>query len=79
MNMYKQQQKTYFAGVYVSLPSTEGVFLSDKYPKGRCFIRPSGTEDVVRVYAEALNQEAADDLAKSVVRLVEQYLGFGRS
>lgn len=49
-----------------------------KYPKGRCFIRPSGTEDVVRVYAEASTQEAADGLANSVVRLVEQYLGFGR-
>lgn len=24
-----------------------------KYPKGRSFVRPSGTEDVVRVYAEA--------------------------
>ncbi|KAH6792566.1 phosphoglucosamine mutase-like protein [Perilla frutescens var. hirtella] len=49
------------------------------YPKGRCFIRPSGTEDVVRVYAEASTQEAADSLANSVLRLVEQYLGFGRS
>ncbi|KAK4400433.1 Phosphoacetylglucosamine mutase [Sesamum angolense] len=37
-----------------------------KYPQGRCFIRPSGTEDVVRVYAEASNQEAADNLAHSV-------------
>ncbi|KAL0326576.1 UNVERIFIED_CONTAM: Phosphoacetylglucosamine mutase [Sesamum angustifolium] len=50
-----------------------------KYPQGRCFIRPSGTEDVVRVYAEASNQEAADNLAHSVVRLVDQYLGFSSS
>ncbi|XP_057811520.1 phosphoacetylglucosamine mutase [Salvia miltiorrhiza] len=50
-----------------------------KYQKGRCFIRPSGTEDVVRVYAEASTQAAADDLANSVVRLVEQYLGFGHT
>ncbi|KAL6548211.1 hypothetical protein OROGR_008632 [Orobanche gracilis] len=47
-----------------------------KYLRGRCFIRPSGTEDVVRVYAEASTQEAADNLAHSVVRLVNQYLGF---
>ncbi|GFP99631.1 phosphoacetylglucosamine mutase [Phtheirospermum japonicum] len=47
-----------------------------KYPRGRCFIRPSGTEDVVRVYAEASTQEAADNLAHSVVRLVDHYLGF---
>ncbi|CAA6673765.1 unnamed protein product [Spirodela intermedia] len=37
-----------------------------KYPNGRCFIRPSGTEDVVRVYAEAATQEAADGLARAV-------------
>ncbi|KAL7149957.1 hypothetical protein ABFS83_05G077000 [Erythranthe nasuta] len=38
-----------------------------KYTKGRCFVRPSGTEDVVRVYAEASTQEAADSLAHSVM------------
>ncbi|KAK4364536.1 hypothetical protein RND71_015894 [Anisodus tanguticus] len=48
-----------------------------KYPQGRCFIRPSGTEDVVRVYAEATTQDAADALASSVARLVDQCLGSG--
>ncbi|XP_022878400.1 phosphoacetylglucosamine mutase-like isoform X2 [Olea europaea var. sylvestris] len=47
-----------------------------KYPHGRCFIRPSGTEDVIRVYAEAISQEAADSLANSVATLVDQFLGF---
>ncbi|KAK6935029.1 Alpha-D-phosphohexomutase, C-terminal [Dillenia turbinata] len=42
-----------------------------KYTQGRSFIRPSGTEDVVRVYAEAPTQEEADSLAKSVAHLVE--------
>ncbi|CDP11339.1 unnamed protein product [Coffea canephora] len=46
-----------------------------KYHKGRCFIRPSGTEDVVRVYAEASTQEAADGLAYSVAKLADQFLG----
>lgn len=32
--------------------------------KGRCFVRPSGTEDVVRVYAEASTQEVADQVAE---------------
>ncbi|KAL8088991.1 hypothetical protein AgCh_038663 [Apium graveolens] len=49
--------------------------LTAKYPRGRCFIRPSGTEDVVRVYAEASTQEAADDLASSVAKLTDQFLG----
>ncbi|CAL1368315.1 unnamed protein product [Linum trigynum] len=46
-----------------------------KYPCGRCFIRPSGTEDVVRVYAEASTQEAADSLANSVAQIADQFLG----
>lgn len=28
-----------------------------RYPKGRSFVRPSGTEDIVRVYAEAETAE----------------------
>ncbi|XP_042390847.1 phosphoacetylglucosamine mutase-like [Zingiber officinale] len=50
-----------------------------KYPCGRCFVRPSGTEDVVRVYAEASTQEAADSLAQSAVQLVDRFLGFAGS
>ena len=38
-------------------------------------MRPSGTEDVVRVYAEAVSQEAADQLAKDVARLVHKHAG----
>lgn len=49
--------------------------LTAKYGQGRCFVRPSGTEDVVRVYAEANTQEAADELAASVAKLVDQFLG----
>ena len=33
-------------------------------------MRPSGTEDVVRVYAEATTQQAADALAREVARHV---------
>ncbi|XP_058085016.1 phosphoacetylglucosamine mutase [Magnolia sinica] len=50
-----------------------------KYPQARSFIRPSGTEDVIRVYAEASTQEAADSLAQSVARHVDHFLGFGSS
>ncbi|KAH9398665.1 Phosphoglucomutase-3 [Tyrophagus putrescentiae] len=38
--------------------------------KARSFVRPSGTEDVVRIYAEADTQDAADLLAKKVANLV---------
>lgn len=30
-----------------------------KYPNGRSFARPSGTEDIVRVYAEAETREVS--------------------
>lgn len=43
--------------------------------QGRSFVRPSGTEDVVRVYAEAESQEKADDLASAVALLVHQIAG----
>ncbi|KAI9190063.1 hypothetical protein H9P43_001496 [Blastocladiella emersonii ATCC 22665] len=41
-----------------------------KVPRGRSFVRPSGTEDVVRVYAEAETREACDQLAYTVAGLV---------
>jgi len=41
-------------------------------PTSRAFVRPSGTEDVVRVYAETPeSQEETDDLAKAVVKAVK--------
>lgn len=42
---------------------------------GRCFVRPSGTEDVVRVYAEAATQAAADDLAHEAAMAVFELAG----
>ncbi|KAH1205606.1 Phosphoacetylglucosamine mutase [Glycine max] len=60
--------------LYHDLPSKQL-----KNPQGRCFVRPSGTEDVVRVYAEASTQEAADTLANCVAKLVDQFLGFNSS
>ena len=41
--------------------------------QGRCFVRPSGTEDVVRVYAEAATQAEADALAEAARALVVKY------
>ncbi|PPR05709.1 hypothetical protein CVT26_008950 [Gymnopilus dilepis] len=46
-----------------------------KYEGGRSFVRPSGTEDVVRVYAEATNKTQADELAFRVAGLVYDEAG----
>ncbi|XP_073963609.1 phosphoglucomutase 3-like protein nst [Choristoneura fumiferana] len=45
------------------------------YKSGRAFVRPSGTEDVVRVYAEAETQEFADQLATEVAQAVYDLAG----
>lgn len=45
------------------------------YGKGRSFVRPSGTEDVVRVYAEAQTQQEADSLALAVSEKVFDFAG----
>jgi len=46
-----------------------------KYPGGRCFVRPSGTEDVVRVYAEAPSENDMLALAQGAVDLVYDKAG----
>lgn len=50
-----------------------------KFPNGRSFVRPSGTEDVVRIYSEADSQEEANSLASQVAQLVEKWgIGGGK-
>ncbi|KAI3658366.1 hypothetical protein MP638_007483 [Amoeboaphelidium occidentale] len=49
--------------------------LVSNFESGRAFVRPSGTEDVVRVYAEASAQEKADDLAFAVASVVYDKAG----
>ncbi|XP_072382514.1 phosphoacetylglucosamine mutase [Diabrotica undecimpunctata] len=46
-----------------------------KYSKARSFIRASGTEDIVRVYAEAATKEEVDKLANEVVKKVYEFAG----
>eukprot|EP00904_Undaria_pinnatifida_P011484 jgi/Undpi1/7466/HiC_scaffold_22.g09939.m1 len=44
-------------------------------PNGRCFVRPSGTEDVVRIYAEAATQKDADELCLKAMQTVHDIAG----
>lgn len=46
--------------------------LVGKYKSGRTFARASGTEDAVRVYAEAATRAEADELAQKVAALVSK-------
>lgn len=45
------------------------------YHCGRAFVRPSGTEDIVRVYAEATTQDSANQLAYEVGMKVYELAG----
>ncbi|PVV03080.1 hypothetical protein BB560_002445 [Smittium megazygosporum] len=45
------------------------------YPNGRSFVRPSGTEDAVRVYAEASYPNDTNELAYKVARAVYELGG----
>lgn len=50
---------------------------NEKHHNARAFVRPSGTEDVVRVYAEASTVESANALAKEVEDIVKSICGGG--
>ena len=54
-------------------PALDG--LMKRFPQGRCFVRPSGTEDVVRVYAEAETQAQADELALLTAQAAYDHAG----
>ncbi|XP_018576461.1 phosphoacetylglucosamine mutase [Anoplophora glabripennis] len=49
--------------------------LVSKYSKGRAFVRPSGTEDIVRIYAEASTRKETDKLAAEVALKVFELAG----
>eukprot|EP00743_Colponemidia_sp_Colp-15_P003176 GILK01003431.1.p1 GENE.GILK01003431.1~~GILK01003431.1.p1 ORF type:complete len:555 (+),score=104.65 GILK01003431.1:63-1727(+) len=66
---HDETQVTKPAGLQAAI---EGIVTN--YKLGRSFVRPSGTEDVVRVYAEADTQAAADELAETVSSLVSNVL-----
>jgi phosphoacetylglucosamine mutase len=40
-----------------------------RYEGGRSFVRPSGTEDVVRIYAEAVLRTQADGVVSLILSL----------
>uniref|UniRef100_A0A1B6CV25 Alpha-D-phosphohexomutase C-terminal domain-containing protein n=2 Tax=Clastoptera arizonana TaxID=38151 RepID=A0A1B6CV25_9HEMI len=46
-----------------------------EYPNGRAFVRPSGTEDVIRVYAEADTIGHTNELAEKVTKAVYELAG----
>ncbi|CAG0880126.1 unnamed protein product [Cyprideis torosa] len=48
-----------------------------KYPKSRAFVRPSGTEDVVRIYVEAANDGDCETLCQEVTRVTYDICGGG--
>lgn len=63
---------------FVIEPAALQIKLSEaqsKHPAYRCFVRPSGTEDVVRVYAEAPTVAEANQLAYEASLIVYEMAG----
>jgi phosphoacetylglucosamine mutase len=50
----------------------QGVTSSEGREKTRSFVRPSGTEDIVRIYAEGKTLEEAHEIANSVKGIIEE-------
>jgi phosphoacetylglucosamine mutase len=46
----------------------------DNVKNGRCFVRPSGTEDVVRIYAEAATASEASNLVEKAVEVIRNHV-----
>lgn len=46
-----------------------------KPQKGKCLVRASGTEDVIRILTEATTKEIAIELAEQVKDLIIRYIG----
>ena len=71
----RSQIETYDADRRVSKPAELQVeidrLVSEAPAKSRSFIRPSGTEDVVRIYAESITQEETDLLADKIAQVVK--------
>jgi len=60
----------------VGLQAKINQLVSSKSSKARrSFVRPSGTEDVIRIYAEADTQKEADELAAQVKQAVLELAG----
>ncbi len=55
-----------------ALESAMSALTTGKTPWPRAFVRPSGTENVVRVYAEASSQQEADILASEAAAIVHR-------
>lgn len=77
----KRLFKTFDADRRLAAPPELQVFIDgqvEKFSLGRCFVRASGTEDMLRIYTEAETQEMATILSDSVVDCIVSRYG-GRS
>ena len=44
---------------------------SKDFKKGRAFVRPSGTEDILRLYVEAATMDDVENLARIILAEIE--------
>ena len=61
--------------VYTGMQTAIDAAVAKYGADARAFARPSGTEDVVRVYAEAATEVGASELAREVCGVVHDFAG----
>jgi phosphoacetylglucosamine mutase len=44
--------------------------ICSKFEMGRAFLRPSGTEDIIRLYVEAAKQEDVKEIQRQITEYV---------
>jgi len=84
--MYKAvvKDRTKFKVIWDESRLTEPIELQQKIDElvsstneGKAFVRPSGTEDILRLYAEASTQSEMETLASNIMREIEtKYIDF---
>lgn len=84
--MYKAvvKDRTKFKVIWDESRLTEPIELQDKIDElvsstneGKAFVRPSGTEDILRLYSEAATMAEMEALAQNILREIEtKYIDF---
>lgn len=85
-SIFKVADRTLFVPINADTELAQPADLQSKinqqiknFSQGRAFVRPSGTEDVVRVYAEAATHQETQQLSAIICGLVfDQYGGVGQ-
>jgi len=65
--------KKYAADSHLKFNDIDGLRIEQK--EGWCIVRESGTENLVRIFAESKSKQASEKIASEMKKVVERILG----